>query len=158
MKTERKFLVKELPDLRMYSSSDLIQAYISIDPEVRIRSRDGLEFFLTIKGDGSIQRYEYEWPLACEQFMNLFKNAKYVIKKTRYYIPLNKGLLAELDIYHVKLQDLVTVEVEFPDKSTANAFVSPDWFGKEVTKDKHYKNKSLAANGLPRDLKRKLSK
>lgn len=33
----------------------------------------------------------------------------------------------------------------------AMAFVSPQWFGADVTEDGRYKNKSLAENGIPRN-------
>ncbi len=35
-------------------------------------------------------------------------------------------------------------EVEFDSEKKADEFVPPDWFGKEVTNEASYKNRSLA--------------
>ena len=44
------------------------------------------------------------------------------------------------------LKSLVLVEVEFFTTEQADNFKPTDWFGREVTVDKRYKNKSLAMN------------
>ena len=67
-----------------------------------------------------------------------------IVEKTRYEIPLAGGIVAELDVYHGKLDGLITVETEFESEKQANAFSPPSWFGKDVTTDKRYKNKNLA--------------
>jgi len=50
---------------------------------------------------------------------------------------------------HGKLDGLYTAEVEFKSEDISTAFTAPDWFGKEVTEDPGYKNKSLAVSGIP---------
>ena len=52
-----------------------------------------------------------------------------------------------MDIYHLGLEGLRTVEVEFTTEEEARAFIRPSWFGEDVTNDKSYKNKMLALNG-----------
>ena len=37
MEIERKFLVKELPDLNIYPHKRIVQGYISTDPVIRVR-------------------------------------------------------------------------------------------------------------------------
>ncbi len=71
------------------------------------------------------------------------------LEKRRYAIPFGDGLTIELDVYHGRLGGLLTAEVEFDTPAAASAFAPPDWFGRELTDDPHYKNKRLATQGLP---------
>ena len=48
MEIERKFLVTQLPSLEHCDSQKILQAYISIEPVIRIRQAD-CNFFLTVK-------------------------------------------------------------------------------------------------------------
>lgn len=151
MEIEKKFLLKEIPtDLDKYECLNLVQAYISTDPVIRLRNNNNEEYFLTLKSKGHLVREEIEFPLTKEQFQNLWpKIESKVIKKKRYLIPLQNNLIAELDIYEDFLDSLTTVEVEFPSKLEAERFKAPDWFGKDVTHDSRYKNSSLALYGIP---------
>jgi CYTH domain-containing protein len=55
----------------------------------------------------------------------------------------------ELDVFRGGLSGLCVAEVEFPSEEEAAAFSPPDWFGREVTDDERFKNKSLARHGRP---------
>ena len=139
---ERKFLIEDKADiptniLLFNSSKRYEQYYILSDPEIRIRSIDNEEFKFTIKSDVFLTREEFEVDIP-EEIFNILKG-KYVgcIKKTRYFI---NGF--ELDIYDDF--EFATVEVEFESEEEANAFVPPEWFGKDITDNKHFKNKNLA--------------
>lgn len=141
---ERKFLVKELPDLEEMDYSDILQGYISISPEIRIR-RDGEMFYITKKGDGLLVREEKEEEISATVFEILEPLVVgNLISKRRYRIPISTSLIAELDIYHSQLEGLTTVEVEFPTEEAASNFLKPSWFGEEITFDKRFKNKSLS--------------
>jgi len=70
-----------------------------------------------------------------------------IVKKTRYYIPYN-NVQIELDIFEGKLEGLVVAEVEFKSFDDIKNFITPSWFGLDVTDDKRYKNKNLAIYGL----------
>lgn len=144
LENERKFLVKELPDLDSCVFHEIEQGYVSFNPEVRIRKLDNL-FFLTHKGDGVQKRPEVETTIdeVAYGIMSLIVQGR-LIKKTRYKIPLYDGIVAELDIYHDDLEGLFTVETEFSSDEQADNFVSPSWFGEEITEDLRYKNKNLA--------------
>ena len=72
--------------------------------------------------------------------------------KKRYLVPIDGGLTAEVDIYEGELEGLMTTEVEFPSLEEAENFVAPDWFGKDVSEEKAYKNTSLSLNGMPKEL------
>jgi len=150
MEIERKFLLSSLPyDKGQYDHSEIIQAYISVDPTIRLRRRNN-EFYLTVKQSGLLAREEVEFTITNEQFDRLWdKIETNVISKTRVLIPLQDGLIAEADIYHGILQGLMTVEVEFNSIEQAKGFIPPNWFGADVTNKPEYTNSSLAINGLP---------
>jgi len=54
-----------------------------------------------------------------------------------------KGQL-ELDVFDAPYKGLYLAEVEFPDEASANAFVPPVWFGKDVTYSSDYHNSTLS--------------
>ena len=145
MEIERKFLVASLPDLNNVVFKELKQAYLSFEPEVRIRSLDNNLFYLAEKSTGDLSRSEIEPQIDIVSFQiltNLVQGR--TISKTRYYVSLNNNLMAELDIYYGELEGLITVETEFKSEKEANEFIVPSWYGKEITYDKRYKNKNLA--------------
>ncbi|MDD5945104.1 MAG: CYTH domain-containing protein [Clostridia bacterium] len=152
MEIERKFLVKSIPDnLESYRKKEIEQCYISTDPTIRLRKSND-SYILTVKGKGSIAREEFELELTQSQYERLsYKAETPAVAKTRYLIPIDGGLTAELDIYYGRLSGLATVEVEFSTVSDAEAFIPPNWFGEDVSRDKRYKNTWLAVNGLPKD-------
>jgi adenylate cyclase len=150
---ERKFLPEKLPaDLEAHPSTDIEQGYLSTGddgPEVRIR-RHGDQFTLTIKSSGARERVEEELSLDERMFRSLWPlSAGRRVEKTRYRISRPDGLTVELDVYHGRLDGLVTAEVEFRSRDAADSFDPPSWFGHEVTDDGRYKNKRLATDGLP---------
>jgi CYTH domain-containing protein len=149
---ERKFLVKDMPSITKDNESYLVeQYYISTNPEIRLRKTQNLNsnqvnYYMTQKSDGTKVRDEIETEVDESFYIsNQEKMIGHMIRKTRTRIPLENKLTAELDVYHGI--DLRVVEVEFKDESEANAFILPQWFGKEVTNDKRYKNKNLAIKG-----------
>ena len=149
MEIERKFLVDSLPCLRDYPSKKIVQAYISVDPVIRIRQINN-KHFLTVKSQGHIMREEFDMPITEKQFISLKTKVEgYAIEKIRYFIPLENNLTAELDIYEGTLSGLCTVEVEFPSLENANHFIPPTWFGIDVSTDYRYKNNHLAHHGMP---------
>lgn len=151
MEIEKKFLVEVIPkQLEQYTKKEISQAYISTSPTIRIRKSNS-DCILTIKGKGSIAREEYELNISENQYNKLAdKTETPFVIKTRYIIPIGNNLKAELDEYHSQLDGLYTVEVEFSNISDAEKFIPPNWFGKDVSNDKRYKNTSLSLNGIPK--------
>ncbi len=147
MEIERKFLIvkEKLPDnYYEYPCNELEQAYIITDPVLRIRKKDN-EYILTYKGPGFMSRQEEEFPLSEEAYNKLLsKTEGTVISKTRYKLPEKDDLTIELDIFHKDLDGLMLAEVEFPDEKTANEYIPPDWFGRDVTTDGTYHNSNLS--------------
>jgi len=142
---ERKFLVEKLPDnLEKFPHKEIKQFYtqISEDHEVRYRKK-GDKFYYTEKIGTGINRKENESEITEEEYLGAFENSLGSVEKTRYEIPTDPHI-AELDVYHGKLSGMVTVEVEFDSEESAELFKIPEWFGREITEDKNYKNKNLA--------------
>jgi CYTH domain-containing protein len=153
MEIERKFLLDAPPDgLDEHPSKRLEQGYLAIDPagaEVRIRRKDD-ETTMTVKTGMGLVRGEEEWALDPEHFDRLWPlTGDRQVVKTRYFVPLDDGLTAEVDIYDGDLDGLVTAEIEFPDEATALAFEVPAWMGRDVTEDPRYGNRVLAVEGIP---------
>jgi adenylate cyclase len=146
LEIERKFLIKNLPKklLENIRGEEILQGYIQISPEeIRLRKRD-IKFFLTMKSEGGVSREEVEVEVSKPIFDILWPLTKDKrIEKVRYTIPLGE-LKAEIDVYS---NQKIVVEVEIPTEHFD--FVIPNWFGKEVTEDKWYKNKNLAVYGFP---------
>ena len=71
-----------------------------------------------------IQNREEEFALSPDRFAHLRNKCDgQLVRKTRYRIPLDCGLTAELDIFHGPHRGLLLVEVEFPDSlQTVNGF------------------------------------
>lgn len=146
MEIERKFLLNSLPvNIEKFDSCEIEQAYISYEPEIRIRRKDG-SYYLTKKSNGELIRNEIEKEINDKMYYLLLDYYKEnnVIKKKRYFIPLSARIIAEIDVFEDNLEGLKMVEVEFDNEEEAKNFVIPNWFGEEVTYDKNYKNKNLS--------------
>ena len=149
MEIERKYLVRKLPEnLEQYNKKKIAQGYLCTEPVVRIR-RSNDDYYMTYKGDGLMVREEYNLPLTREAYEHLRpKIDGLLIAKTRYLIPLDNKLTAELDVFEEDLNGLVIVEVEFNTVEEANAFHAPDGFGEDVTNSGKYHNSYLSQHGL----------
>ena len=145
MEIERKYLIKRLPEnLSQYQCKKIAQGYICTNPVVRIRKSDD-EYYLTYKGKGLMAREEHNLPLTKEGYEHMLpKIDGRLIEKSRYLIPLDGKLTAELDIFEGDLAPLIIVEVEFDSIDAANSFTPPKWFGEDVTKSRKYHNSNLA--------------
>ncbi|MCR5416535.1 MAG: CYTH domain-containing protein [Pseudobutyrivibrio sp.] len=142
MEIEKKFLIKDLPDLTKYEYVDIQQGYLSTSPVVRIRKKND-RYILTYKGGGLMAREELEAALDKESYEHLLEKIDgHPITKRRYLIPLNKYTV-ELDVFSGHMDGLIMAEVEFPSIEEANSFNPPDWFGEEVTEDRRYHNSNM---------------
>lgn len=142
MEIERKFLIKEMPDLSQYDYHKIAQGYLNTKPVVRVRKQDD-EYYMTYKGSGMMAREEYNLPLDEKSFEHLVAKADgRVIRKTRYLIPYEKYTI-ELDVFEGDHAPLVMAEVEFETIEEANSFIAPEWFGDDVTNDPKYHNSNM---------------
>lgn len=149
---ERKFLLSQAPAwLSEHSAMRIEQGYLAVEEEVEVRlRRTEEEQLLTAKrGHGEV-REEIEIALDREQFDSLWPltEARRLIK-TRTLIPLDGGLIAEVDVFEGELQGLVTGEVEFDSREQSGGFDPPDWLGSEITGQNSFAGQSLALHGRP---------
>ena len=150
MEIERKYLI-ERDKLPIYYSKhpyhEIEQAYLCTEPVVRVRRSDD-EYYMTYKSKGLMVREEYNMPLTKEGYEHLLAKADgIVIKKRRYMIPY-EGYTIELDIFEGVYEGLILAEVEFETEELANTFISPEWFGEDVTFSSKYHNSTLSQQNL----------
>jgi adenylate cyclase len=162
MEIERKYKIRKIPgELTDYKYKKIEQGYLCHNPTVRIR-KSNEDYILTYKSKfgiekkdekGAIINNEIELPLTEESYLVLkAKTDGNMIHKTRYLIPLQGGLTAEVDIFEQQLQGLVFAEVEFPDEEAADDFLPPEWFGEELSFDQRYSNYNLSKLSGPDEL------
>jgi adenylate cyclase len=149
MEIERKFLINEFPDMVPVCSHFILQGYLSISPEVRIRSMSpicpGAETYtLTVKSDGDVAREEIEIPLTREQFHRLQE----LVPGTMIHKEYRKYKLPNGTEVHCSRVDkhfegtFMYAEVEFSPVEDPWAFVPPEWFGEDITMREEYKMKN----------------
>jgi CYTH domain-containing protein len=143
---ERKFLVKNLPDLSDWKKEEIQQWYTTepnYDESIRIRKYDdGRCYVDIIQGFGKIREKfgkKSDW--------NNFKNKNMdnipSIKKTRYKKSFANILMC-IDIFDngLKLVEIESYDNEF----SIDNFDIPEWFSEEVTELMKYTNNWLAYN------------
>jgi CYTH domain-containing protein len=123
--------------------------------EVRIRKRvtlNNVEYFLTLKSNGTLERDEWEILITNLIYQHLSKYKQLgVIRKIRYEKALehNRDLIIEVDQYSNNLDRLFIAEIEFdPKKYTPEVMfdLAVQNLGLDiidVTEDTKYKNRNL---------------
>lgn len=150
MEIERQFLVDIIPALPDTFDS-ILQGYVSLFPEIRIRSVRPLEgpekFYLTVKRGEGLVRDEWETEISSREFSHLvecLEKGTWFIEKRRYRLLLSDGHVAEYHRHSGHLKGFDYVEVEFGSEEEAKAFEPPYWFGREVTEDPRFSYGKLA--------------
>lgn len=147
---ERKFKVdyQKAQDITLnLIGQEIEQFYIgqNKDSVLRVRIVNNKKAFLTLKGPkekGQGLEFEYEIPLDHALKMKALQDGKSVLK-TRYEIPLEDGLTAELDLFQSP-KKFALIEVEIP--SIETVIKKPNWFGEDVTENFEFSNYFLAFN------------
>lgn len=149
MEVERKFKFDKVPDnLELLEIAEVYQAYLSINPEVRLREKvkhDMIDYKLTIKGDGTLTRTEVELGISRLEYLELLDiiGHKGFIKKhyTKYRLP--DGHILECSIVDEGTEtEFRYAEIEFESEDEARIFKVPDYLGDEITYDDSYKMKN----------------
>lgn len=129
-----------------FPHTEIAQGYLVSDEDgthVRLRER-ARNYTLTFKRGIAGVREEREIELNAEQFDVLWPaTAGRRLTKVRYEIPWENHLI-ELDVYRGRHHGLAVAEVEFKDEASSAIFSAPEWFGEDVTSDRHYSNITLA--------------
>ena len=156
---ERKWLFnsQDIPRKLSPTITHYRQAYINLEPEVRIRSRiverDGElgeeTYKLCLKSTGALSRIEVQKELSFNEFKDLMllgnlKESDFA-QKHYYTIPVSGYELTVGVVDEGTPNEFCYGEIEFPSEEAANAFVPPSWFGEDVTNDSSYKMKNYWA-------------
>ncbi|MCC3377259.1 CYTH domain-containing protein [Cohnella sp. REN36] len=153
MEIERKFLLPELPEtvrerLAVRSEQRIEQTYIAIDDsqELRIRRitdlRTGKRAYThTFKNGTGLAREEIEYAISESLYAQVAEAVGAVALTKMRTTAEWEGLVVEIDRYDQL--DLAVLEVEFDSVEAAHAFVAPDWFGRDISGDKTYSNKTV---------------
>jgi adenylate cyclase len=145
---ERKFLVKGDYKPFVKESIQIVQGYLSSNPQRSVRVRlKGSKGFLTVKGEsnkGGTTRFEWETGITKEEAEKLLQICEAgVIDKTRNIINVNQHVY-EVDEFYGENEGLVLAEIEL--SSENETFEKPAWLGEEVTGDAKYYNAMLSKN------------
>jgi adenylate cyclase len=143
---ERKFLVREeaLPPLP--PGEEIEQAYLGLEPSVRVRVR-AARGTLTVKGPGLRRRREVEVEVGvrtARELLELRVEGTVVVRKRRHEVRWG-GRTWEIDRFESPFEGLVVAEVELD--SQEERVELPPWVREEVTDDPAYQNVNLARAG-----------
>ncbi len=159
MEIERKFRLSGVPPTMRFARREAMrQGYLALDGDTEVRIRISPKgAVLTIKSGRGGVRVEEEIALEARQAERLWELTEgRRVQKSRRRVRLagtdgGADLVAEVDEYGGALDGLVVAEVEFPDEEAAAGFQPPAWFGRELTDDWRYANRSLASEGMPEE-------
>ncbi len=144
---ERKFLVNsEAFKEESQNSYRIVQGFLNTNPERTVRVRvKGEKAFLTIKGMGNTSgttRFEWEKEITVTDAEQLLKICEPgIIEKIRYEISSGDHII-EVDMFLGENEGLILAEIELNNEN--ESFLTPNWFGKEVTGDPKYYNSQLS--------------
>lgn len=151
MEIERKWLLEKLPDMQEEKHVKITQGYISIQPEVRIRSYEVLsgkdqghvDYLITVKGDGDLAREEVEKYITEDEFNRLAALIGRPLIEKDYWKYQFDGYYLECSLVDPGTKDsFLYGEIEFPTEDEANHYVMSLEGAKDVTCDKFYKMKN----------------
>lgn len=151
MEIERKFLIGRFPEIEPFESAVIYQGYISINPEVRIRSYEVTagedvgrkDYKISVKGEGTLSREEIETFVTEEFFNEMVKFIGKPLIRKEYSTFFYNGHVLECS--HVDCdskQAFFYGEVEFESEDDAHGYQWPFGDAKDVTYDDSYKMKN----------------
>jgi len=142
---ERKFLVEGDFISHSTGSVEIVQGYLSANPESTVRVRlKGDKAFLTIKGPTDSKGFacaEFEYRIPTSDAREMLALCGNKIEKRRYFVPSGKHTF-EVDVFNGAHKGLIIAEIELGNEN--ETFDRPNWLGKEVTGDIRYYNSWLA--------------
>jgi CYTH domain-containing protein len=146
---EKKYIIKNVPEnVKLENEKEIHQTYlVTGKEEIRVRKlikKENYQFTMTIKKGKGLVREEVELTILEATYNQLLtNNYKIPLRKKRSKIVI-EGNEFDYDVYlNSKEVGLKTIEIEFNSEEEANNFIKPEWFGKDVTDDKSYKNQNL---------------
>lgn len=131
MEIERKFLVKEMPDLSGIKPVHFERYYLNISDgiEERIqRTNDTYSYEKKVTID-SLSRSTEKREITKEEFERIKVESTHAIIRDSY--PLSSNV--SIKIYHGEYEGLVRAEVEFSSKAEADNYTPESWMGNEIS-------------------------
>lgn len=151
MEIERKFLLKQLPPIQAEEEIEILQGYVSTNPEVRIRSYHVVrgksaghkDYKLTVKDDGDLVRDEIETYITEEFFEQLVEFIGRPLIHKHYTRYKHGGHVIECSIVDDGAKtSFIYGEVEFGSVNEAKEYQWPFDDAEDVTYDSQYKMKN----------------
>ncbi|OGY53275.1 MAG: hypothetical protein A2912_00175 [Candidatus Buchananbacteria bacterium RIFCSPLOWO2_01_FULL_40_23b] len=129
---ERKFFVKNMPDLSGLKSIRDERYYLYSDGGIELRfQKHGKKYELERMAEyANLSRTQEKIEITQNEFETLRRFGKGPIIRESYLISQNPQVTVK--IYHGRFEGLIRVEVEFESLDQAQQFQPPDWFGKEM--------------------------
>lgn len=155
LEIERKFLLPEYPQqlihegqLKILTRHSIDQTYLAIDggQELRVRKITDLDsgevtYTHTFKDGKGISREEIEYFISEGLYNQMIEAVKMIPLVKERTTGIWNGITIEIDVYtQLKLSVL---EVEFDSLEEAESFDAPEWFGKDVSVERQYSNKTV---------------
>lgn len=150
MEIERKFLIKGKPPIIAIEHFHTKQAYISVNPEVRVREKFGVDecskcgspYKITIKGNGTLVREEIETSIDEKFYNKILEFIEYKPISKDYYIYHYNGY--DIEVSDVDFGAFMYAEIEFDSVEEANNFIWPwpEILISEETENPEYKMKN----------------
>ncbi|MRN51437.1 CYTH domain-containing protein [Paenibacillus monticola] len=155
LEIERKFLLPEYPQqliqegqLKILTRHSIDQTYLAIDggQELRVRKITDLDsgevtYTHTFKDGKGISREEIEYFISEGLYNQMIEAVKMIPLVKERTTGVWNGTTIEIDVYtQLKLSVL---EVEFDSLEEAESFDAPEWFGKDVSVERQYSNKTV---------------
>lgn len=155
LEIERKFLLPEYPQqliqegqLKILTRHSIDQTYLAIDggQELRVRKITDLDsgevtYTHTFKDGKGISREEIEYFISEGLYNQMIEAVKMIPLVKERTTGVWNGITIEIDVYtQLKLSVL---EVEFDSLEEAESFDAPEWFGKDVSVERQYSNKTV---------------
>lgn len=150
MEIERKWHMKQAPDLPALTHTRMSQSYLSLTPEVRIRRYEELmhgdpnRYDLTIKSEGTLAREEIIKDLTADEYRILLEMTGGLPPIVKDHKTFDwQGHTLEYSVVDAERGGGFSyAEIEFPSVEEANVFTPPAWFGEETTQQQTYRMKT----------------
>ena len=130
---ERKFLVKEMPDLNGLERSQLDRHFLYVGEGIELRIQTNGEWYKLQRkcSVSETERDTEELVLSHAEFEVLKQCAVLSIQRESYHLADSPN--TDIRIYSGKFDGLVRAEFEFSSQEELVAFMPPNWAGAEIT-------------------------
>lgn len=130
---ERKFFVKEMPDLAAIEPLHYERYFLKRGggKEVRISKINDSYIYEEKSEVSELARTREKKVITREEFEHLKENASEGLIRDRYSVFSDPDIA--MQVYRGRFEGLVRAEVEFDSEEATNSFVPPSWMGREMT-------------------------